>query len=63
MAKVNKMTINQHINIDLTRNVKAIQKKLAQWQAMRQFRSMDTQSLQDIGIERYQIRDFVLNGQ
>ena len=37
----------------------ALQRKLCQWQAIRRLQSMDDESLQDIGIERYEIREFV----
>ena len=36
-------------------------RKYAEWQAIRRFQSLDDSSLQDIGIERYEIRDFVAN--
>ena len=36
-----------------------LQKKMVEWQAIRRLQAMDDNSLQDIGIERYEIRDFV----
>ena len=42
-------------------NVCRLQEKLCQWQAIRRLQAMDDDSLQDIGIERYQIKEFVQN--
>ena len=37
-------------------------RRLAQWQAIREFEALDDQYLQDIGIERYEIKEFVQRG-
>ena len=43
-------------------SARVFQRKMAQWQAIREFESLDNQYLEDIGIERYEIRSFVLQG-
>jgi uncharacterized protein YjiS (DUF1127 family) len=43
-------------------SISAFQRKMAQWQAISEFKSLDNEYLEDIGIERYEIKDFVLHG-